>query len=779
MKSPKPSVLLVCVSALVVLFCAGTAAAVTRYVDPRGWPYSSYDNLSEAIEASSDGDVVIAKDGVFTGEGNRNIVCYGKAITIRSENGPEHTTIDLAGDGIMRQFMRFQHSEGHDTVLEGLTIINGCARYYPVGSGGGIYCSASPTIRNCVFIDCEANVGGAIEVFCPTYIAAPDIIDCTFIRCSGPAVCAALNAQPYIEGCTFYDNGSYALSIGDQANVDVTVEDCLFDGAHNYQAISVAGPATITNCTVARSTRGVVVSGPAADLVFQRNIVADNDGYGMDFIGTGWTATLMCNDFSGNDSGDLNGYTGPTDTNIFLDPKFCYWESNTDDFFTLRNDSPCLPDHNDCGVLMGAFGVGCSRPIPPPPSCPVLFVERDGTFHAENTLLTACEETGYRDEVVDYYRLPDDISLRDGKLALQLREMEDEISYIRDLELIEVRHRAGTRVECSVDGAIVVYGEDVAPVSAYDQNGADRLADVVAEDGEVFSSRESGHLILEFPYPEGSVCTITTARGPKSPEDRIECGALPVHHRSIVSDDGKYPIRLGFEVLEPDGTWSDQVSAPVREWPHDEAFTRVLPEVVGETYTVRLSWEGSYETDAVLAAGSPVEPLGIETHRVSSHELERGSGLSPIWFGFDGSESLVLRNGDVLGFEFAVSGEAGAHETTYVLMAEGRYEPDYDVYNELKPAAFALHGNYPNPFSRATETKIQYDLPSSAHVRIDVYDAAGRKVTTLVDAAQTAGRKSVVWKGIDERGNLVASGVYFCRMNAGGVEKNIKMMLMK
>jgi hypothetical protein len=69
----------------------------------------------------------------------------------------------------------------------------------------------------------------------------------------------------------------------------------------------------------------------------------------------------------------------------------------------------------------------------------------------------------------------------------------------------------------------------------------------------------------------------------------------------------------------------------------------------------------------------------------------------------------------------------------------------------------ALHGNYPNPFR--DQTTIGYVLPRTQRVRIDVYDAIGRRVRTLVDEVQRSGEHEVQF----ETSNL-ASGVYFYRI---------------
>ena len=94
------------------------------------------------------------------------------------------------------------------------------------------------------------------------------------------------------------------------------------------------------------------------------------------------------------------------------------------------------------------------------------------------------------------------------------------------------------------------------------------------------------------------------------------------------------------------------------------------------------------------------------------------------------------------------------------------------------PESFALHANVPNPFNPITT--IGYDVPAAgAQVNISVYDVAGRHVRTLIDEHRPAGVFSVPWNGEDDRGQRVASGVYFYRMRAGDFVETKKMVLLK
>jgi 3-phytase len=81
----------------------------------------------------------------------------------------------------------------------------------------------------------------------------------------------------------------------------------------------------------------------------------------------------------------------------------------------------------------------------------------------------------------------------------------------------------------------------------------------------------------------------------------------------------------------------------------------------------------------------------------------------------------------------------------------------------------------PNPANPSTT--LRYQLDAGAHVRLDIYDPLGRRITTLVDAYQPAGERRVVWNGRDGRGREMPSGVYMARLRAGGHELVHKVLL--
>lgn len=94
------------------------------------------------------------------------------------------------------------------------------------------------------------------------------------------------------------------------------------------------------------------------------------------------------------------------------------------------------------------------------------------------------------------------------------------------------------------------------------------------------------------------------------------------------------------------------------------------------------------------------------------------------------------------------------------------------------PLRFMLGQNAPNPFNPATE--IGFDLGAPAIVTLEILDAQGRRVTTLIDhESRAAGPHTAAWRGRDERGEPVSSGVYFYRLDAGGEAATRKMLLVR
>jgi len=168
-------------------------------------------HIQSGIDTAADGDTVLVADGIYTGEGNRDIDFLGKAITVMSENGYEFCIIDCEGSEPEnhRGFI-FQTNETANSILHGFTIKNGyISGEWPLGRGGGIFCNnASPSIMYCLLTGNEASSGGGIG----TDHGDPVVENCHIIsntaRDRGAGIFFGFS-NPVITDCLASDNQSY------------------------------------------------------------------------------------------------------------------------------------------------------------------------------------------------------------------------------------------------------------------------------------------------------------------------------------------------------------------------------------------------------------------------------------------------------------------------------------------------------------------------------------------------------------------------------------------
>ncbi len=123
----------------------------------------SFASIKEAVEMAVDRDGVVIKDGLYSGDNNRDIFIDAKSITIRSQNGPKNTVIDCEKSGRAFLLVHTEEVIAPIQIIDGFTITNGL-----IDKGGaiafiGVANDSSVTIRNCILKYNQAKTyGGAI-----------------------------------------------------------------------------------------------------------------------------------------------------------------------------------------------------------------------------------------------------------------------------------------------------------------------------------------------------------------------------------------------------------------------------------------------------------------------------------------------------------------------------------------------------------------------------------------------------------------------------------------
>ncbi len=95
-----------------------------------------------------------------------------------------------------------------------------------------------------------------------------------------------------------------------------------------------------------------------------------------------------------------------------------------------------------------------------------------------------------------------------------------------------------------------------------------------------------------------------------------------------------------------------------------------------------------------------------------------------------------------------------------------------ELTTPLLPTTFTLFQNYPNPFNSGTAIKVA--VPHHTHLRIDIFNTLGVKVTTLFDGVLSPGIYTKHWNPLDS-----PTGIYYYRLTSGGTSDTRRMILVK
>jgi len=361
-------------------------------VDDDGW--ADFTTVQAAIDDSNDGDIIVLFPGIYTGAGNRNIDFKGKAITVRSV-WPEDdyivaaTVIDCEHAG--RGFL-FHQGEDKDSVLDGITVVNGRADYgaaivfggdEPIGAaaptvsnctftgntatnrGGAFYClKGNPEVTNCTIAgNSAATEGGGI--YCCPY-SSPNINNCTITRNTavrgGGIYC--YKGGPTITQCTITGNAAQNGGGVYSQESNPRITSCIMSGNNALSGGGVycyASNPDMLNCTITgnsatNSGGGVFCYSSSyprlANCIFWANSVGGVINQSTQIAGTTPQVTFSC--IQDNDPNDGSiPFGGTTNGNIDDNPMFVrdpndggdgWGTGNNDDFgdLHLKTSSPCI-----------------------------------------------------------------------------------------------------------------------------------------------------------------------------------------------------------------------------------------------------------------------------------------------------------------------------------------------------------------------------------------------------------------------------------------------------
>ncbi len=261
----------------------------------------------------------------------------------------------------------------------------------------------------------------------------------------------------------------------------------------------------------------------------------------------------------------------------------------------------------------------------------------------------------------------------------------------------------------------------------------------------------------------------------------------------------------------PPGAWELVASVPALQAPEYlvRATTVVDSSAAGTPWAVYVAtthstttsvwWTSEPDSGYSIDNLAPAPPVGLAGEQSFSPE-----GLSLAWSANAERDlkGYAVYRGTSADFEPSAENRVGSPAEPSFFDAEWRWDAGYyykvsavDVHDNESPRAVlgpdgvtgvetpgvvrttCLHQNAPNPFNPATS--IRFDLKEKGFVSLRVYDASGRMIRVLARGERAAGRYVEAWDGRDEAGRNVASGVYFCRLEAGTFTSAKKMLLLR
>jgi hypothetical protein len=790
-------------SVLVGLMClsvlAGSAYAGTWYILPDG--SGVVPTIQAGIDTAVTGDTLLLAAGTYTGPGNRGMDFGGKELVLTSETGAAATIIDCENLG--GAFV-IQNGEGPGLVITGITVTNarvGAAQTRAPESraiddillaesalvfGAAVnVVNGSPVIRGNVFTHCTATVAGAIYVG----VGTPWIDGNTIGYCSagyGGGVYFGPSSDPLIENNTIeYCEASNGGGIYCNTNGEVLSNDIRF--------CSATGQGGGLFCNTGSATRVAfnTIQGNHAE-----EILVNGAGGGM-YCAQGSAVTIRGNLFFANEITDqatgaglaLYQCGGHVLSNTFRE-NFGVHEGwlNTLGGGLYANDYTGLVENNefDANVSGGGAGAWIQGSAVNP------TVLRGNVFrNHEVRSINPIGVEGMAYALQAYYLILEDCSFINNLTGGACLTERSEISGC----VFSGNWRHGTEGPAAGGGLKTVVASHVTHCVFYgnsaDVGGGLYIAGTVTE--------------TQSQIPRVEYCTFSDNRGQAANiSTNLTSSAWPVIIANCIFAFGEMEGTGHCTGFPPTYTCCN-IYQTVSPWCYNDGGGNISAD----------PWfcsrgNGNYE----LALDSPCAPANNGCGEQIG-ALGVGCGPVPVMFAavhataHKGAVEIrwdLIADEPVAGFDIYRS--AGVSDKELRLNTAGPVAPGERTYRDksvrpstgytyrvvavtpdgaelssrtatvtTRPGRLALEQNTPNPFNPSTS--IRYTLPAESPVEINVYDARGKRVTTLVSAVQNAGPHDTVWNGRDHRGQPAGSGVYFVKLTAGKRTLTRKMLLLK
>lgn len=522
----------------------------------------------------------------------------------------------------------------------------------------------------------------------------------------------------------FNSNKIASISSWSNTQIECTVPSCAQSGA-----------VTVTTDCATSNGKYFTVTTPGCDAPYISSLVPNN--------GVAGTSVLI----NGNYFGDTQGSSVVTFYNGLIANIDVWTDTQIECHAPVSVESGNVTVTTDCATSGGVYFTV--------EGCPYVSPWIGDSYAVGNNILAASEDTHRTElDVIDYFRLEQPIVEKDERYWLQIREFEQEHTWLDQVRLKTVDHPPGLKLGVTDEGEYLLYRREIQAVSCADSGGVNKLDLINSNGNGDYEGFQTDWLTVDFGHignPQNMYVEVVADLQPPPPKDQTIVLLLRGEHEWEWRE---------IALLHPRQNWATHLVdlSPYMDGPQD--------------VVIRLYWLAQHKVDYICLAQSVSDQI-VEQECILESAFHSAASVVTDSLHTVDEKYAELVPGESIEVSFVPSGPMEGFEREFVFVATGHYialeggtpaKASAVAPNQL-PTEFSLAQNYPNPFN--PETEISFAFPKVSKVTLTVYNILGQVVEVLIDSEMYPGYHSVRWNG-----EHVASGIYFYRITTGETSRD-------